>query len=1141
MIEIIKKYCNNTTLNNGLLLIDSPTGSGKTHSVMQFICDKVCSDSNTKIFYITSLKKNLPENDLAKMFSKIGKKKLFDEKFLYINSNFEQVRDNWSKVTNKIPEHIKEYPTYKNLDITLHYLNNLPSDLRLNTENQLRLDIEPKFRNYIKLLLKNEFSNPKEKLNAIKTDKNWKWVGILYPSVFTSEKQIFFLSMDKFLCGNSTLIEPTYQFLNHEIIENAIIFIDEFDSTKETILNKIISDNLQNKIDYIQLFNIIYTNLNRDFPKEFIQISKDIMPKIKKMAQNIYEKYNLNYLYKTSLNFSNNKNNFLFHDYKHHTIFNANENNYITLIKDDEENICWIDTVSEKPALDENNIFNLLSQIKGFIEFFQHAINIIAHKYCKQKNAQRNPYDIEFTIDKAINSIIALFNIDGEYRKFIINRIFSNTNIRNNSISNDMDLSFYDRGFRYYDFIDDDNHDFQSKILLSAFSNTPEKVLLKICNKAKVIGISATATLNSVISNYDIEYLKLQLKNRYYSISKENQMALKQKFNALNKGYENITIHTDFISAESHEDYSQNSWKEIFNNQEMACCIYNDIELFQCDNIYIKKRYLKIAKVYKEFILHEDIKSFLCMLNKHPNDNDIALDKNILKKIFNYIIKDTLGESSELSYNNTVLYMQSKDFNTKKNELNVRLLNGEKIFVISAYQTIGVGQNLQYDFNDDINLVKVNNRTPLKQKDFDAIYLDKPTNVLVNLTNNIKEEDFVKYIYQVEFLKYRGEISSSIAINRIKKAFKCFIDKNSMKDNFSITGDLYKCTSTKVAITKIIIQAIGRICRTSYKNPNIYIYADSDLIDILDISTIDKPCNIEYKALLQKVIINRHNSSNNQLENLCNKANDTSDRVYKYIMNNLLAYYDDWTDEKIIRWNSLRDLVLKYPTVSKEDYQNNTIINNMYIQLPQKSNRYWYSENNDYQEVEVHFDKKYSYDKEVSLNDIKFDILMQLPNLKEYFIENNYAIEFIPNDYIMCPILFNNIYKGALGETVGKFIFENILGYKLHSLDINIFERFDFYIENGIYVDFKYWKETFTCEDRPNLINSITKKLKECNGKKVIIANILSSEKDFINNSGNLTGENLEILEIPYLFSSKTKKLNLKSLEKIKEFINGKI
>lgn len=1134
MVEIIKKYCDNSNLNSGLLLIDSPTGSGKTHSVMQYICDKVCDNSNTKIFYITSLKKNLPEKDLSNMFSKIGKGKLFDKKFLYINSNVEQVKENWSKVKNQIPTHIREHSTYKNLNSTLNYLNNLPNDLKSNIENQLRTEFEPNFRKHIKSLLQQKFANAKERLNAIKTDSSWKWIGILYPAVFTSERQIFFLSMDKFLRGNSTLIEPTYQFLNHEIIENAIIFIDEFDSTKDTILNKIISDNLHNKINYIQLFNTIYSNLNRNFPKNFIEISKDIMIKVTNMAQIIHKKYNMNYLYKTSNNFPKNNNNFIFHDYKHHNIFNANENNYITLIRDNTENICWIDMVPEKPSLDENNIFNLLSQIKGFIVFFQNTINILAHRYCKQKNSKRESYDIEFTIDKAINSIVELFNIEGEYKNFIINGILSNNNIRNNSISSNIDLSFYEKGFRYYDFIDDENHDFESKIMLSAFSNTPEKVLLNICNKAKVIGISATATLNSVISNYDIDYLKLKLNNRYYSISKEDRLSLQEKFNLLNKGYENVNIHTEFISGDNN--YSENSWKNLFNNEEMALAIYNSIELLQCEKIYIKKRYLKIAKAYKEFISHKDIKSFLCMLNKHPLDNDISLDKSILKEIFNYIIEDILGKNSNLSYDSTVIYMQSQNFNLKKDELQARLFNGEKIFVISVYQTIGVGQNLQYNFNQDTNIVKINDRTSLKQKDFDAIYLDKPTNIVVNLLNGITEENFVKYIYQVEFLKYRGEISLSVATNNIRKAFRYFIGEDFSK----YSGNLYQCTSVKLAITKIIIQAIGRICRTSYKNSDIYIYADSDLIDILDISTIDNLCNIEYKMLLEKVLANRNASQDNQLENICNRADNVSNVAYKYIMNTLLAY-DDWSKEKVARWNTLRDLVLKYPTASKEDYKNNSIISNMYIQLPQKNNCYWYQESNDYQEVKVHFDKKHPNDKEVSLNDIKWNILMDIPNLKEYFIQNNYAIDFTPNDYIMCPVLFNNIYKGALGEIVGKFIFESILGYKLQSLDISVFERFDFYIENGIYVDFKYWKDSFICNDRSTLIDNILAKLKECNGKKVIIVNILSNEENNMETTGTLTGENFEILEVPYLFSIKTRKLNLTALEKIRRFINGNI
>lgn len=44
---------------------------------------------------------------------------------------------------------------------------------------------------------------------------------------------------------------------------------------------------------------------------------------------------------------------------------------------------------------------------------------------------------------------------------------------------------------------------------------------------------------------------------------------------------------------------------------------------------------MRIALAFKEFVIHEDIQSFLCVLNKHPRSGDNALDKNTLSDIFN--------------------------------------------------------------------------------------------------------------------------------------------------------------------------------------------------------------------------------------------------------------------------------------------------------------------------------------------------------------------------------------------------------------------------------------------------------------------------------------------------------------------------
>ena len=39
-------------------------------------------------------------------------------------------------------------------------------------------------------------------------------------------------------------------------------------------------------------------------------------------------------------------------------------------------------------------------------------------------------------------------------------------------------------------------------------------------------------------------------------------------------------------------------------------------------------------------------------------------------------------------------------------------------------------------------VIKINDRPSRGEKDFDAIYLDKPTHLLVNLGNNLLEEEF---------------------------------------------------------------------------------------------------------------------------------------------------------------------------------------------------------------------------------------------------------------------------------------------------------------------------------------------------------------------------------------------------------------
>jgi hypothetical protein len=57
---------------------------------------------------------------------------------------------------------------------------------------QIRKELEPNFRKFITKELNQEFKTKAEKLDAVKTNPDYQWIGDLYPAVFTDEKILSF-------------------------------------------------------------------------------------------------------------------------------------------------------------------------------------------------------------------------------------------------------------------------------------------------------------------------------------------------------------------------------------------------------------------------------------------------------------------------------------------------------------------------------------------------------------------------------------------------------------------------------------------------------------------------------------------------------------------------------------------------------------------------------------------------------------------------------------------------------------------------------------------------------------------------------------------------------------------------------------
>ena len=229
------------------------------------------------------------------------------------------------------------------------------------------------------------------------------------------------------------------------------------------------------------------------------------------------------------------------------------------------------------------------------------------------------------------------------------------------------------------------------------------------------------------------------------------------------------------------------------------------------------------------------------------------------------------------------------------------------------------------------------------------------------------------------------------------------------------------------------------------------------------------------------------------------------------------------SEQTVIEWQDLRDFVLRNPTASyvPDKYKD------FYFEFNVPYSGYSFKINNKYEFTDISFSNSYE-SHQVSAENCELIRLMNIPEIRKMFVDNGYATEFKINKYIMSESLYKQVYKGALGEVVGKYIIDKALGYKLENLDYHLYEDFDFKIKD-YYFDFKHWNNFI--KDNDSYCNFIERKLKSVKGAKVVIANLLQRGNHKINES--IDGK---IIQVPYLINNDNE-IDYKYLEKLIEII----
>ena len=1102
--------------SKGLYLLELPTGNGKTYSAAQAMREYArVLPKGKKIIYITTQLKNLPDKELELAYQD---KKLFETEVLRIKSNFDEVVD--KILTLEIPDIFKT-DVYKHLvkNIKLYlaatnakfrdkeYIKNLSERIQ---------EGERSYRHYITQQLNKEFQSKDAKLKAIRENKKYKWIGELYPAVFTDDHKILLMSVSKFMKRNSVLVEQSYEFLKSDLVNDAIILVDEFDATKETIQDEIIDATLRLRSEYIKLFMQIYLYLRPgDFSKtvrEALEHSKtsdgiSVFSSLMNEAKDIVTTNHLNLSIKTIEGIKSKKQIFLFKDGAFHTILNNGEKYIRTTVNESDNRIDIF--AEDKEEFFKNSdkekdivLYSLLREISNFLERFRIFIIDAAHHYMEEINKGRDAKSNEMNLENAVSTLLNKLELNKQQQELLMGEICPRTKASKDKLL--QDTSFYQTGMEYYEFEDDDSHHDYTNINIVKVYDTPEKIILDLAKKATVIGISATSQIKTVVGNYDLDYLRTNLKENYHitpdELLEKNRIMLEKRWVPYYDG--RINVNVEIIQSEFSSFDMQDYLKE-FCDGDVARCIENIIKN-KTDDDYAMIRYCNIAKAMFFFNSHDDIKSMLYLGMALAKTNNSVMDKDLLMSLFEFSC-----EAISSNNHSTLQFLDGDNFEEEKTEIVKKLESGEKVFVMSAYQTIGAGQNLQYKIPKNQEVVYLGEFTEEDSrylyKDFDAIYLGRITNKTVNtyMDDRVSSNDLLKMLFHIEELYENNEFCFSQKEDMLRLAFQKYRGTEEWRLN-----QLYKTRSVIVQSSRMTLQAVGRMCRTFAKSPNVYILIEDDLLDELDRGEINQRIIVPemkkimtLKPALQRQYLPKEIAIRNQAEKISSNG--------QWTIRRLLA--KEWTVASMKIWELLRTLTLMYPTASEAEHDDNEHIQKLYITSGIKQNHYMYSQYSDFNDVTVDFgndkiafknssrvklmgDSEEHAIYEFSEKESGLPIILKYPGMRQYFIDNNYATSFKVNDYLMSPILFHNIYKGALGEVAGKFILSKELGIELKPItDPQKFEFFDFEMKLDVYVDFKNWKFTYA-QDKEGIMENIINKMETIGAKRVYIINVMSNK-----------------------------------------------
>ncbi len=1092
---------------HGLLFLELPTGFGKTYNASDFIFDFLTGAAKNKpsrIFYLTPLRKNVDSvfNDILDKFKTAGKEDLFKSNALIIRANCEEVvnhildshpDDEFTRLETYriLRSKVDSYRSITNEDDIQSPSNGLAADLL----ESIRSDFEPAFRRDVERVIKrwDDCKTPAKRLAKIRREH--KWLLDLYPAMLTSERKVILTTVDKFFHGNNPIIARPYRFYLNSITKGALVFLDESDAAKQSLLSAMIQNCTDYKLDLLRLVktihhSIVHDEINQDL---FLQIESDdpnkttkaSFEKLKTVFEEAYQEHHLMYQFKLEDEVQERL--FIFHDYTTATVIDGKDKNADGIfIKTNPAKGLNVLTTKEKDSND--NFAHFIADLYGVLKFFIQFCSIAAKNYLGYKTQGKLAGDEVMEIEDAITSVLNCFNLHDNDIRTLATIVLNDHKLPSVSTKkNPLPYDLYNQGFQYYSFENDPSHDFNTKIMMSFLNDTPEKFLLTLAGRASVVGLSATAKSETVTGNYNTSYLAESLGKSFFDITDDDVARIAAAYKERRPNQHKVLIHPCGI-----ED-NEAPWAGIFENP--GCIEYFSTKIIRPYMVdpngngeyFEVNRFCKMAKAIKHFIDNPMGKVLLVLTNRTLKQGS---DRLFRRQNLDELI-DLIKKEKDPGVPVHLIPMNSSDFEKQKEDYHQKAMQGGKVILVTSFPTAGTGQNLQYFLEEDG--VK-------KEQDIDSIYVEDPTWLIQKVDGISEEKDLILFIYQVLALRASGEVSPKDASLAVRSAFLNF-NKPASNTALFLNKTLYKARSINNHALIILKQAIGRINRTRTKRPIMSVYVSEDILQKRSFASEQgKLQTAEFAELINFAAKGDfHPETPNQ--DLCylNMALEACRETGASIRKLMRLENGAWANTNMEAWGRIRDFGLRYPTASEDILSANPDMRPMYLHMSHDGpiDHYFYKPNSEDADSGIELISYYMNGEKgctslISSATIGLDDLMRCSYVRSFFQSKGYATSFRPAEYILIPNIMHDIYRGALGEAAGECLMLGKIHHEVLPItDPRAFEKFDFVLKEdpSIYIDFKYWGGSYAPTEKEQ-VSKIIEKLSVVHGRKAFVINI---------------------------------------------------